>query len=371
MRLLTVAMVAGLLTLAAIALREAAANRWGFVGLGYAITPMAFFLSGSVNPNAVGDRGRRRTLGDAPRLVRRPDPALDRGRALRATVAAVALVSARPLGPLFLVLIVASALLVVPKSELGRVVRASRSAAFAVAAVTIACVGWTLSVGTLRTSTVEYPEFESLRRYLYTMVLSLDDFNRQMIGVLGWLDTPLLAHAYDIWFAMFGFLVIAALGVGEMRHRILLLGLVALTAIVPIAVQLPAAPELGIVWQGRYLLPLAVGIPLVAGWVLSASPGWNEAMRSRWAAGLPLVGSRRPPGHRVLVGAPPQRDRDRRGVDRIRAAVGAAARMGRADPRLRRFRGGWTVVLATLVEPRVESIVRETERRLRSVDAAA
>jgi hypothetical protein len=31
----------------------------------------------------------------------------------------------------------------------------------------------------------------------------------------------------------------------------------------------------------------------------------------------------------------------------------------------------WTVVLATLVEPRVESIVRETERRLRSVDAAA
>ena len=31
----------------------------------------------------------------------------------------------------------------------------------------------------------------------------------------------------------------------------------------------------------------------------------------------------------------------------------------------------WIVVLATLVEPRVESIGRETERRLRSVDAAA
>ena len=252
----------------------------------------------------------------------------------------MALVSARPLGPLFLVLIVASALLVVPRSELGRVVRASRSAAFAVAAVTIACVGWTLSVGTLRTSTVEYPEFESLRRYLYTMVLSLDDFNRQMIGVLGWLDTPLLAHAYDIWFAMFGFLVIAALGVGERRHRVLLLGLVALTAIVPIAVQLPAAPELGIVWQGRYLLPLAVGIPLVAGWVLSASPGWNEAMRSRWAAGLPLVVLAVLQVtafwwalHRNVIGID-------EGWSRVRAAVGAAARMGRADPRLRRFRGG-------------------------------
>ena len=371
MRFLTVAMVAGLLTLAAIALREAAANRWGFVGLGYAVTPMALFLSGSVNPNAVEVAAGAALWATLLGWFGRPDPALDRGRALRATVAAAALVSARPLGPLFLVLIVAGALLVVPKGGFRRVVRVCRSAAFAVAAVTIACVGWTLSVGTLQTSTVEYPEFASVRRYLYTMILSLDDFNRQMIGVLGWLDTPLLSHAYDVWFAMFGFLVVAALAVGEMRHRILLLGLVALTALVPIAVQLPAAPELGIVWQGRYLLPLAVGVPLAAGWVLSASHAWSEAMRSRWATGLPLVVLAVLQVtafwwalHRNVIGIdegwigfeplwqPPL------GWVTLTLAYVASVAI-------------WTVVLATQVEPRVESIVRETERRLRSVDAAA
>ena len=127
MRFLTVAMVAGLLTLAAIALREAAANRWGFVGLGYAITPMLLFLSGSVNPNAVEIAAGVAVWATLLGWFGRPDPALDHARALRATVAAAALVSTRPLGPLFLVLIVAGALLMVPKGELRRVVRASRS----------------------------------------------------------------------------------------------------------------------------------------------------------------------------------------------------------------------------------------------------
>ena len=57
------------------------------------------------------------------------------------------------------------------------------------------------------------------------MVLSLDDFERQMIGVLGWLDTPLQSHVYVVWFAILGFLVLAALAVGGARERLLLLGL--------------------------------------------------------------------------------------------------------------------------------------------------
>ena len=135
--------------------------------------------------------------------------------------------------------------------------------------------------------------------------------------------------------------------------------------------QLPAAPELGIVWQGRYLLPLAVGIPLAAGWVLSASDAWNEAMRSRWASGLPLVVLAVLQFtafwwalHRNVIGIaegwigfepvwePP--------LGWIALTVAYAASVA-----------VWTVVLATLVEPRVESSHRETERRRRSVDAAA
>jgi hypothetical protein len=192
-----------------------------------------------------------------------------------------------------------------------------------------------------------------------------------MIGVLGWLDTPLLFHAYDVWFALLGFLVVAALGVGTARHRLLLLALLALTALVPIVVQWPAAAELGIVWQGRYLLPLAVGIPLAAGWALSSSRAWNEAMASRFAVGLPLV---------VLAGLQVMAfwwalHRNVIGIDeswigfepRWQPPLGWVALTVAYTAAV----AAWTGSLTTLVEPRGERIVREAERRLRSVDAAA
>jgi hypothetical protein len=371
MRLLTALLVAGLLTLAAVALREAAVGRWGFVALGYATTPMLLFIAGSVNPSAVEIAGGLALWATLLCWFGRPDPALDRRRAARAAVAAAALVLPRALGPLWLVLVVAGALLVVPDGRLGHVARAARPAAVAVAIVTLVSLAWTLGVRTVAVSTVDYPELESPRRYLYSMVLSLDDFERQMIGVLGWLDTPLPSHVYLLWFGVLGFLVFGALAVGGLRQRVLLLALVALSAVLPILIQWPTAPELGIVWQGRYLLPLLVGLPLAAGWAVSTSPAWGRAMRGTFAVGAPLVtlaclqiAAFWWSLHRNVIGL----DEKWIGFDPawqpplgwipLTLAYAAAAM-------------AWTALLARLGDERAETVAPAAEPRIRSVDAAA
>ena len=288
MRLVTAGLVAALIAMAAVALVETPTPRWALVGLAAASTPMLLVLAGSVNPNALEIAAGLALWATLLSWFSRPDPELDRSRAVRAAIAATALVVSRALSPAFLVLIVAGSLLVLERGAARRVWSAGRIAAGVVAAMTVAALAWTIGVGSLSTSGVTEPEYESLHRYLVAMLLSLDDFERQMIGVFGWLDTPAEPHVYNLWFATLGFLVVSSLAVGGTRHRLLLLGLLALSVVFPLVVQYPAASHLGLIWQGRYLLPLMVGLPLAAGWVLASDDRWNALMTSRWAFWIPV-----------------------------------------------------------------------------------
>ena len=157
---------------------------------------MVLFLAGSVNPNALEIAAGLALWATLLSWFSRPDPELDRSRAVRATVAASALVMSRALSPAFLVLIVGGSLLVLERGASRRVWRAARIAAGVVGAMTIAALAWTIGVGSLATSGVAYPEYQDAGRYLVTMLLSLNEFERQMIGVFGWLDTPADPHVY-------------------------------------------------------------------------------------------------------------------------------------------------------------------------------
>jgi uncharacterized membrane protein len=310
MRLVTAALVAALVAMAAYALLESPRPRWALVGLAAATTPMLLFLAGSVNPNAVEIAAGLALWATLLSWFSSPAPELDRSRAVRATVAASALVMSRALSPAFLVLIVGGSLLMLERGASRRVWRAGRVAVGVVGAMTVAALAWTIGVGSLSTSGVAYPEYQDAGRYLVTMLLSLNEFERQMIGIFGWLDTPADPHVYTLWFAILGFLVVSALAVGETRHRLLLLGLIALSVVFPLVAQYPAAPRLGLIWQGRYLLPLMVGLPLAAGWVLTSSERWNQLMATRWAFWMPVgtlatlqVGAFWYALHRNVVGA--------------------------------------------------------------------
>ena len=86
-----------------------------------------------------------------------------------------------------------------------------------------------------------------------------------MIGVFGWLDTPAPALVIVVWIAALG----AVLGTGVLAARtrvsVAVAVLLTLCVAVPVAYQLRLADSVGYFWQGRYLLPLAAGVPILAG----------------------------------------------------------------------------------------------------------
>jgi hypothetical protein len=82
----------------------------------------------------------------------------------------------------------------------------------------------------------------------------------------------------------FGLLAIALVKNRSRRRRIVILLIVALTIFVPAAFE--GVFWNGDGWQGRYQLPFAVGIPLIAGFMISREPEtdheFRKAVGMRW-----------------------------------------------------------------------------------------
>jgi hypothetical protein len=82
------------------------------------------------------------------------------------------------------------------------------------------------------------------------------EYLRQMIGILGWLDTRLPWFVY-VLFALVTAIAIAGVLLARAPRLLVVTALVAAGVIVvPIAVNVVTARSAGLIWQGRYTLPL-------------------------------------------------------------------------------------------------------------------
>jgi hypothetical protein len=75
---------------------------------------------------------------------------------------------------------------------------------------------------------------------------------------------------------------------GRRPYVVVLVGLVVLTLVIPIVFEAANAHNLGYVWQGRYTLPLAAGIPLVAAGAV-VNGYLTDRMHRRVAIVIPVV----------------------------------------------------------------------------------
>lgn len=284
MRLISVTLCAIPLALAAGLL---AGRPIRLLGLGLAATPTLVFLAGTVNPSGPEIAFAILLWVLADRIGRNGGQTRS-GAVFAAAVTAALLAAMRPVSPAFVVAIAVVAM--VRHGSLDRLrdlsARMDVRAATAIAAIGVGLsVAWLVwadpfdaLIGTSMPGlSMPMAAWRSLSRTPHRII--------EMIGVFGWLDTYAHIPVYVAWLSLTAALVATAGALGRWRDRgalgFVLLGVL----LMPVASEALQAPDLGFIWQGRYTLPLAVGVWMVAAQVVDERLATTRVSRvGQWAA---------------------------------------------------------------------------------------
>ncbi|WP_035800832.1 DUF2142 domain-containing protein [Kitasatospora mediocidica] len=270
MRLASAAFTAALLASAFVTASEWRRNaRVVKIGVLVAATPMLLFLGGAVNPNGVESAAGLLAWTAILSALMEHRPELLRRRVIRATVAMVIVLEIRPLGPIWIAGAVLTGLMVVDRLALRSILRdvgVRISAGIGVVATGLALL-WSHTHPDH--SYIVLPEPLGTKRILHDTLIMQSDYYYGMIGNFGWLDTPSPFMTYLIWGGVLCTIGTLALMYGKLREIVAVLGTTLAVIVIPMVAMALEAGKLGLIWQGRYLLPLAVGLPLLTAMVIS------------------------------------------------------------------------------------------------------
>ncbi|MFE7526003.1 DUF2142 domain-containing protein [Kitasatospora sp. NPDC057542] len=263
MRLMSAAICSALVASAVVSAAEWRRRSFTMLGVVAATTPMSLFMFGVVNPNGPEIAASILVWSAALALLRSPDPELLNRRLARLGIGAVVLISIRPLGLIWLPGAVFFALLLGSKDALRAVLR--HRATWVWGGLTLV----TTVLALLWSSTHPDHSVINTPRGLTPLAAARKTFDngltyiKQMIGYFGWLDAEPPAATLLLWCAVVVALVLLALCYARLRDALAVLGVLAGIVVIPLVAQAMQARELGMIWQGRYLLPFAVGLPIV------------------------------------------------------------------------------------------------------------
>jgi hypothetical protein len=293
MRLASALLTSVLVTWGLFRLTRIEGNRAGVWGAAVALTPMCLFLGATVNPAGfeVSAAFAFWTACLAIVLDRRPVPT---SALVQAVVAGGLLITTRSSGPVWALAVVVIALVAAPRGRWRAILRHPRIWWFvaATAAFCAAGAGWLLAHPSVVTTEGGYPQLASLRAAVLAVVGMGSQYLLNMIGDYGWLDAPSPPVTVIVWYAMTGAALLLAFAARRpARRRVALLLLVLGTAAAPLALQVPTAADTGLIWQGRYALPVAIGVPLLAALVvgLGSRPAEDDLVRRVARGTLPVV----------------------------------------------------------------------------------
>jgi hypothetical protein len=268
-----------LVAAAGLLLRQGGRDLLGLIGLALALSPMVVFLMAELAASgpevaaslcllAAGfSLTRRAPVGDA-------DEPGDGGRPRLAwaalAISALVLTTSRSVGPVWLVLLAAIVVALRGPRVVMDVVRRHRRAA----AVTAALSGVGAGATVLWRVIVEPkpPVHASVvLEGLWPGLRQVPNVLAHGVGSFGWFDVPMPWPLYAVWAVLVVGLVALAVAVGSVWERRVLAGLVMLEVVGVVvfyaAVIRPTSVDFKM--QGRYVLPLLVALPLVAGEIVS------------------------------------------------------------------------------------------------------
>ncbi|MEY9905346.1 hypothetical protein ABIA35_001562 [Catenulispora sp. MAP12-49] len=291
MRLVSAALSSAMLASAVVtAFGWSRRRRYPMAAVLAAATPMVLFLNGSVNPNSLEASSALLLWTAVLSLLTDPRPELVPRLLTRAGLATIALVSVRQLGPAWALVIIVCAALAGHRGALRAVLR--RPAVWlwtaVVGVVGLGSIAWTAKFNVLGTGTAAaHPELTFRVAAEHTFGLSVE-YLRQMVGFFGWLDVRAPYNLAELWFLPVLALIAGAVASGRLREIAALAVLAGSVIFIPVLAQGRQAASLDYIWQGRYLLAVAVGLPLLAAAILAKrEPRWARVRGA--VARLPLA----------------------------------------------------------------------------------
>jgi hypothetical protein len=245
-------------------------SRWVLAGYLVGMVPMTTYIGAMINPN-----GLEITSGAAlwPSLLlwlRGDSPQLRRSGLTAATAAAATMVLVRPASILWLaVALVSVAILARRRWWRTDVLRPGALLRIGIVAAAMVAVGiWAVSVRMFDIASIQQqqaPYTAWVKAALHWQWWRI--WGMQSVAEMGWLDTPVETIMYQLAACAVVVLIIAgAIGAARGRWRHLTSAVIAagLTLGVTILMAAGQANTMGLgFWQGRYSLPMAVGVPLL------------------------------------------------------------------------------------------------------------
>jgi hypothetical protein len=285
MRLITAALCMTLVWLAGTAIRTWAASRVAHLTLVVACTPMVIYSCSLVSPNGVEIAAALAFWCAAVGLLVAEERHLDR-LAFLSTVSGATLCILRPLGPLWC-LAAGAVVLVSVSAAQGRyrllLAKTSfRSAAAVVTISAVASVIWTMSMAVL-TGKAEPGPHTSLAHRLGEVLHFLPLWVLQSIAAFPMRNQGTDPAVYVCYLALFVAVMVAAWRITSRRLR-LGLAMIALGGLgFAYATTVSSYDSFGLVWQGRYGLPLTVGFLVLVAYAFDragtrvSGPWWFSA----------------------------------------------------------------------------------------------
>lgn len=261
--------------------------------LGVAVPPMLLFLNGSVNPNGVETTATLAVFTAMLAIVMQPNERLLAERSLILLAGAAVAVNARGLSPLWVLVAIFTPLLLISWTQIWKLLRKPMVlvAVGGTAATTAFALFWLAGTNSLASAVTDKDASRAFPGVGASPITGFVNTIREtfgyaqtMIGNFGWLDTPAPATAYFVWAVFAGVLLLAGFSVLRGRRLLFAAVLVGLYLLVPPVIQAAYITGGGMIWQGRYNLPLfamfAFGVAVV---LAERLPGLDEAILARFS----------------------------------------------------------------------------------------
>jgi hypothetical protein len=244
-------------------------TRWPLALFTVGLTPVLVYSTAIASPNGVAYSGAALLWTSMLSIVRRG--AGGTRDAAGATIGAVALLTMHGTGPMFAFLILVLALVLKPVSWWWRTVSARR-APWLIASVTtllvaLACVAW---IGYAHPATIGEPVSDPLTVADHLTFQAL--WLLEAVAVFPTVTEYPPIGVYALWGLPLLGLLVFLFRTARGRTLAVLLGTLLLLAAIPAAFTVATYADTGLAWQGRYSLPLWLGVSGLAALLASSRP---------------------------------------------------------------------------------------------------